>query len=336
MQLYRKFGWAFAVALVVAGASPVHAAWCNVFQVCCFNCRTPRTANYVAAAPDTSCNSCPQQTCTTRYVQRCYYQPVTCYQTKTCYEPVTTYRTSYYYEPVTSYRYSCYYDPCTCTSQQVATPVTCYQLRSQCCPVQSWVQRCSQVPVTTYKQSFYYEPVTSCSQSSYSTCDTCGPLAAYRNRGTAGHSQCPGAAFNHSAAGGAGSPRGHEPHEQPRLHDTTPEHAADRRQLVPSTAARYCTRSAGRSVAAADGQAGSHRGIACAEQRRWSATGSKADVFPGRSTGNEVVYQGVKQSVDPPPPPPPLFREQIFFFLKKKKKKKPPGSTRRHAFFLLN
>ena len=178
MQLYRKFGWAFAVALVVAGASPVHAAWCNVFQVCCFNCRTPRTANYVAAAPDTSCNSCPQQTCTTRYVQRCYYQPVTCYQTKTCYEPVTTYRTSYYYEPVTSYRYSCYYDPCTCTSQQVATPVTCYQLRSQCCPVQSWVQRCSQVPVTTYKQSFYYEPVTSCSQSTYSTCDTCGPLAA--------------------------------------------------------------------------------------------------------------------------------------------------------------
>jgi hypothetical protein len=95
-------------------------------------------------------------------VQRCYYQPVTCYQTKTYYEPVTTYRTSYYYEPVTSYRYSCYYDPCTCSYQQVACPTTCYRLRSQCCPVQSWVQRCCSVPVTSYQQAFYWEPVTTC------------------------------------------------------------------------------------------------------------------------------------------------------------------------------
>jgi hypothetical protein len=97
-------------------------------------------------------------------VQRCYYQPVTCYQTKTYYEQITTYRTSYYYEPVTSYRYSCYYDPCTCSYKQVACPTTCYQLRSQCCPVQSWVQRCCTVPVTTYQQSFYWEPITTCCQ----------------------------------------------------------------------------------------------------------------------------------------------------------------------------
>jgi hypothetical protein len=97
-------------------------------------------------------------------VQRCYYQPVTTYHTKTYYEPVTTYRTSYYYEPVTSYRYSSYYDPCTCTCHQIACPQTCYKLRSQCCPVQSWVQRCCQVPVTTYQQSFYWEPVTTCAQ----------------------------------------------------------------------------------------------------------------------------------------------------------------------------
>jgi hypothetical protein len=93
---------------------------------------------------------------------RCFYQPVTCYQTRTYYEPVTTYRTSYYYEPVTSYRYSCYYDPCSCGVQQVAVPTTSYVMRSQCCPVQSWVQRCCSVPVTTYQKSCYWEPCTTC------------------------------------------------------------------------------------------------------------------------------------------------------------------------------
>jgi hypothetical protein len=101
--------------------------------------------------------------CTTRYVQRSYYQPVTCYQTKSYYEPVTSYRTSYYYAPVTTYRYSCYYDPCTCTSRMVAQPCTRYELKSQCCAVQSWVQRCCQVPVTTYRQVCYWEPQTCCS-----------------------------------------------------------------------------------------------------------------------------------------------------------------------------
>src|SRR5262249_33936823 len=127
-----------ALALLAVDAQSARAAWNNVFQVCCNSCQSRSVvANY--AAPDPCCNPCPP-VCTTRYVQRCYYQPVTCYQTKTYYEPVTTYRTSYYYEPVTSYRYSCYYDPCTCSYQQVACPTTCYRLRSQCCPVQSWVQ----------------------------------------------------------------------------------------------------------------------------------------------------------------------------------------------------
>jgi hypothetical protein len=109
-------------------------------------------------------------------VQRCYYQPVTCYQTKTYYEPVTTYRTSYYYEPVTSYRYSCYYDPCTCQYQQVACPTTSYQLRSQCCPVQSWVQRCCRVPVTNYQAYSVWEPVTSCCTP---TAPACPPANGY-------------------------------------------------------------------------------------------------------------------------------------------------------------
>jgi hypothetical protein len=120
--------------------------------------------------------------CTTRYVQRCYYQPVTCYRTQTYYEPVTTYKTSYYYEPVTSYRYSSYFDPCTCCWHQVACPQTCYRLRSQCCAVQSWVQRCCQVPVTTYQQCSYWEPVTTCCQPTCCTPPPCpqpAPVAGY-------------------------------------------------------------------------------------------------------------------------------------------------------------
>ena len=67
MQPYRGLGWAFVVALIAAGANPVDAAWCNVFQVCCHSCRTPCPAvsGYRAcASPDTCCNPCPQQACT--------------------------------------------------------------------------------------------------------------------------------------------------------------------------------------------------------------------------------------------------------------------------------
>jgi hypothetical protein len=151
-----------AVVLLGSSGVPARAAWCNVFQVTCFPRlqRTSTSVSYYAPAP--CCAPCPQ-VCTTRYVQRCYYQPVVGYQTRSYYEPVTSYRTSYYYEPVTSYRYSCYYDPCSCSYQQVAQPTTSYQLRSQTSAVQSWVQRCATVPVTTYQQSFYWEPVTSCS-----------------------------------------------------------------------------------------------------------------------------------------------------------------------------
>lgn len=152
-------------------ALPAPAAWNNVFQPTLFHRdRQPVAVSqyYVpptvaAASPCQSCQpACPQTSCSTSYVQRCFYQPVTTYTTQTYYEPVTTYRTSYYYEPVTSYRYSCYYDPCTCSYQQVATPCTSYQLRAQSCPVQSWVQRCCQVPVTSYQKSCYWQPQTTC------------------------------------------------------------------------------------------------------------------------------------------------------------------------------
>ena len=46
MQPYRGIGWAFAVALMAAGANPVQAAWCNVFQVCCHSCHRQPAVSY--------------------------------------------------------------------------------------------------------------------------------------------------------------------------------------------------------------------------------------------------------------------------------------------------
>jgi hypothetical protein len=154
--------WCCALAALIMANGSAGAAWNNVFQVCCNSCQS---SNYVAvpapvAAAPAPCGGCQQ--CTTRYIQRCYYQPVTTYR-QSCYmEPVTTYRTSYYYEPCTSYRYSCSYDPCSCSYQQVACPVTTYRLRAQSCPVTSYLQRCCMQPVTTYQQVTYYVPQTTC------------------------------------------------------------------------------------------------------------------------------------------------------------------------------
>ena len=155
MRPLRTAVWVGALAAAVGG-SPARAAWNNVFQVCCHGCRTPASTSYYAD-PYT-----PQQACTTRYVQRSYYQPVTTYENRTQWEQVTSYRTSYYWEPVTSYRVSCYYDPSTCSYQQASVPVTSYRMRSQCCPVQNWVSRCVSVPVTSQQLMTYYEPVTTC------------------------------------------------------------------------------------------------------------------------------------------------------------------------------
>jgi hypothetical protein len=146
-----------------AGGGTAQAAWNNVFQVCCHNCRSSVShASPITCCPQPCPQPCPQQVCKTEYVQRSYYQPVVTYKQETYLEPVTTYRTSFYWEPVTSYRYSCYFDPCTCRTEQRATPVTSYRLRSQCCPVTSYLQRCCMKPVTTYQQVCYFEPVTTC------------------------------------------------------------------------------------------------------------------------------------------------------------------------------
>jgi hypothetical protein len=180
MTPFRTYAIGATLTLMLAG-SQASAAWDNVFETCCFRCR--RHATFFAPAPVVAAAS-PCNCCETKYVQRCYYQPVTTY--KAVCQPVTTYRTSYYYEPVCSYRSSCYYDPCTGSSVQVTTPVTSYRLRSQCNAVTSYVQRC--VPVTTYRPSYYLEAVTSCAPPP--PCPTpCGPVGAppgVAEQGTAG------------------------------------------------------------------------------------------------------------------------------------------------------
>jgi hypothetical protein len=166
MRPLRVVGWAVALWMFAASAGSVHAGWHNVFQVCCNSCGGQSNVSYFAG-PDPCCNPCPQ-VCTTRYVQRSFYQPVTTMVTRSFWESVTTNRVSYYWEPVTTVRYTSFFDPCTCSWQQSACPTTSYRLRSQCCPVQSWVQRCCQQPVTTWRQCSYWEPVTSC-------CNPCAP-----------------------------------------------------------------------------------------------------------------------------------------------------------------
>ena len=174
MKSFPQTAGVCALGLVLMSAGSLEAAWNNVFQVTCHRRGCRSTAAYVAApvvAAASPAACCPQPVCcTTRYIQRCYYQPVTSYQTKTYYQPVTTYQTKYYYEPVTSYRYSCYVDPCTGCTQQVACPTTSYQLRAQSCPVQSWVQRCCSVPVTTYQRCSYWEPQTCCTTPAPTPC----------------------------------------------------------------------------------------------------------------------------------------------------------------------
>jgi len=201
-----------ALAAWTATALDVSAAWNNVYQptlTCFFRRHHQQTANYCCppavaySSPVVAASPCPQpcqQQCSTTYIKRSYYTPVTTYVTQSYYEAVTTTQTSYYYEPVTSYRYSCYYDPCTCSYQQVATPQTCYELRSKCCPVQTWVKRCCQVPVTTMQESFYLEPRTTCCTT------TVGAPIPYCNGGSTVIGNGGAAVIGNAAAPGTGNP----------------------------------------------------------------------------------------------------------------------------------
>lgn len=168
MMNMKKNLLAGAFAVLAFSQSQAIAGWNSVYQATCFNKAANSTSKYqpVAAASPCPTPACAQQNCspcTTRYVQKFYYEPVTTYEQTYYYEPVTTYKTSYYYEPQTSYKTSYYFDPGSCGYQAMNTPVTTYSLKAQNCPVTSYMLRTAAKPVTSYKQSFYYEPQTTCS-----------------------------------------------------------------------------------------------------------------------------------------------------------------------------
>lgn len=188
---FRAFTPFLACALALGAAADASAAWNNVFQVTCWNCRSQqaRTSYYqppIAATPAPVAAEGSSQQCNTSYVQRSYYEPVTSYERKSYYEPVTTYRTSYYYEPVTQCRTSYYYDPCSCGYKPVTTQETTYALKAQQCPVTSYVERCYQQPVTSYRLSYYYQPVTTCC-----TTTTGAPVQALPQGGAPAPSMAP-------------------------------------------------------------------------------------------------------------------------------------------------
>jgi hypothetical protein len=209
MRPLQGLVWGCALAALAAGGS-ARAGWNNVFQVCCNHCggtAAPVVAGYADPCCPAPCpQPCPQTTCTTRYIQRTYYQPVVSYRVSNYLQPVTTYRTSYYYEPVCSYRYSCYYDPCTCRYQTVAQPVTSYRLRSRCCPVTSYLQRTCMTPVTTYRQACYYEPVTTCCTTTTGAAVATLPPGAQVTPAPAAHVEAPAPGTTETREGASSLP----------------------------------------------------------------------------------------------------------------------------------
>ena len=159
-----------SLAGLMTSVSSASAAWNNVFQVTCWNCQTRTNTSYysppVAAPPmamaPMAAPVSSQPNCSTSYVQRSYYEPVTSYERKIYYESVTSYRTSYYYEPTTNCRTSYYYDACSSSYKPQSTQEVSYSLKAQQCPVTNYVERCYYQPVTSYRASYYYQPVTQC------------------------------------------------------------------------------------------------------------------------------------------------------------------------------
>ena len=186
MKRYAGFAM-LAASWLLGGAGSASAAWDNVFQTCCHGCRSQSSSFFAAPA---ACCPCP----TISYVQRCFYQPVTCFRQETYCEPVTTYRTSFFWEPVTTVHCTSFFDPCTGCCQKVCTPCTSFRLRSQCNAVQSYVQRCRMVPYTSYRQSFYLEPVVTCAQPACppDPCATGGAAPIGHGGAIPGISEAPG------------------------------------------------------------------------------------------------------------------------------------------------
>ena len=136
----------FLRPLVLAGAALAVFAPARVSEACW--CRRVFTRSYYD--PCVSCPTvvrsysvpivaaCPTTSCSTTNVERCYYEPVTTYETRTLMSPQT------------SFIRRSYYDPGTC----------CY--RSYLEPVTRYVERSYQVPITTHMKRCSTEPVQSC------------------------------------------------------------------------------------------------------------------------------------------------------------------------------
>src|SRR5829696_2573749 len=102
MTFTRCAGLALVIGALCAASESnrAAAAWDNVFQVCCHDCK-PRVAY---SAP------CPQKVCTpcTSYRLRSQCNSVTSYVERCAMVPVTTLKQVNYQQPVVSY----YYPPC--------------------------------------------------------------------------------------------------------------------------------------------------------------------------------------------------------------------------------
>lgn len=179
---------ALALAGLLGSAVPADAAWDNVFQVTCDNCR-PRQRSSYYATPDACCApQKPQQR--VEYKQRSYYEPITVMKPEKYLEPVEVRSKSFYWEPVTAYSYSSYYDPCTGSCQQIAVPKTAYKLKEQCNTSMKYVERVRMVPTQSQRLvtemqpvvTYYYPPTRSYSSPVTEACElpTAPPVAGPR------------------------------------------------------------------------------------------------------------------------------------------------------------
>jgi hypothetical protein len=162
-----------AAAGLFGQARPAAAAWDNVFQVCCHDCKArPQTSYYAAPA-------CPPKQ-EVRYEQRCYYEPVTVMRAERYTEGVPVQVKSYYWDPVTTYSRSSYYDPCTGCSQDICVPRTSYVRREQCNTVMRYVERIRMVPTQVNRKVCETRPVVTYYGPTTKTydCPTCELPAA--------------------------------------------------------------------------------------------------------------------------------------------------------------
>ena len=125
-------------ALAVFGPARVsEACWCSrVFTRSyydpCVSCPTVVRSYSVPVVA-----ACPTTSCSMTNIERCYYEPVTTYETRTLMSPQT------------SYIRRSYYDPGTCCYRSYLEPVTQYVERSYQVPITTHVKRCSTEPVKT-------------------------------------------------------------------------------------------------------------------------------------------------------------------------------------------